>query len=171
MMVPLKYLSKFWRTLELQLINCEINLILTWSANCVISNAAKTQATTSTITDTKLHVPVVTLLIDDNAKHLKLLKSGFKYTINWNEYEPKTKTQNASNQYFDFLIEPSLQGVNRFFVLTFNAHYSRIGHSRYFLPTEKVEDYNVMTDGRNFFDQPIKNDIRTYEKIQKITTG
>ena len=170
-MVPLKYLSKFWRTLELQLINCEINLILTWSANCVISNAAKTQATTSTITDTKLHVPVVTLLIDDNAKHLKLLKSGFKYTINWNEYEPKTKTQNASNQYFDFLIEPSLQGVNRFFVLTFNAHYSRIGHSRYFLPTEKVEDYNVMTDGRNFFDQPIKNDIRTYEKIQKITTG
>ena len=55
-MVPLKYLSSFWRTFEMPLINCEINLILTWSANCVISNAPANQATTSAITDTKLYV-------------------------------------------------------------------------------------------------------------------
>ena len=62
----------------------------------------------------------------------------------------------------DFLSEPSFQGVNRLFLLTFNANDSRIGHSRYFLPTAIVEDYNVMNDGRNFFDQPIKNDIKTF---------
>ena len=69
-MVPLKYLSNFWRTLEMPLINCEINLILTWSANCVTSNAAANQVTTFAITDTKLYVPVVTFSTEDNAKLL-----------------------------------------------------------------------------------------------------
>ena len=60
-MVPLKYLSIFWRTFEMLFINCEINLILMWSANCAISNAAANQATTFTITDRRLYIPVVTL--------------------------------------------------------------------------------------------------------------
>ena len=89
-MVPLQYLSNFWRTLEMPLINCEINLILTWSVNCVISNAAANQATTFTITDTKLYVPAATLSIDDNTKLLQQLKSEFKRRINWNKYETKT---------------------------------------------------------------------------------
>ena len=61
-MVPLKYLSNFWRNLEMPLINCEINLILTWSTNCVIvSTNVANQNATFEITDTKLYVPVVTL--------------------------------------------------------------------------------------------------------------
>ena len=68
-------------------------------------------------------------------------------------------------------MEPSYKGVNILFVLTFNANDSRIGHSRYYLTTAIVENYNAMIDGRNFFDQPIKNDIQTYENIRKITTG
>ena len=60
-MVPLKYLSNFWRALEMLLINCEINLIIAWSANCIISNAAVNQGATFSIIDTKLYVPVVTL--------------------------------------------------------------------------------------------------------------
>ena len=72
------------------------------------------------ITDTKLYVPGVTLSTD-NAKLLQQLKSGFKRTINWNKYEAKT-TQNAPKQYFDFLMEPSSQGVYRLFILTFNAN-------------------------------------------------
>ena len=76
-MVPLKYLSNFWRTLERPLINCEINFILTWPANCVISNAVANQNTTFAITDQKLYVLVVTLLTDDNAKLLEQLKLGF----------------------------------------------------------------------------------------------
>ena len=102
---------------------------------------------------------------------LQQLKSGFKCASNWNKYEPNTTKQNAPNSYFDFLIEPSFQGVNRLFVLTFSANDRRIAQSRYFLPTAIIEDYNVMIDGRNFFDQPIKNNIKTYENIRKIKTG
>ena len=76
-MVPLKYLSNFWRTLEMPLISCEINLILTWPENYVISNTAANQATTFAITDTKLYVPVVTLSTQDNAKLVEQLKIGF----------------------------------------------------------------------------------------------
>ena len=88
-MVRLKYLTNLWRTLEIALTNYEINLILTWSANCVISNAAANKATTFAITDTKLHVPVLTLLTDDNGKLLQQLKSGFQKTINWDKYQSK----------------------------------------------------------------------------------
>ena len=79
-MVPLKCLSNFWRTLEMPLINCEANLILTWSSTCVITNS--TCAGTFEITDTKLNVPVVTLSTQDNSKLLQQLKSGFKRGIN-----------------------------------------------------------------------------------------
>ena len=93
-MVPLKYLSNFWRTLEMPLINCEVNLILTWSSTYVIteSNGAGTFA----ITDTKLYVPVVTLSTQENTKFLQQLKSGFKRVINWNKYlsKPELLAQN-----------------------------------------------------------------------------
>ena len=78
-MIPLGYLSVFWRSLELPLINCEVNLILTWSTNCIIvSTNVANQNATFAITDTKLYVPVVTLSTQDNAKLLQQLKSGFK---------------------------------------------------------------------------------------------
>ena len=108
MMVPLKYLSNFWGTLEIPLINCEINLIITRYGNCVISNAAANQATTSSITDTKFSVPFVTLPTEDNAKIMQL-KSGFKLTINWNKYHSKIKILNAPNSYSDFVTDPSFQ--------------------------------------------------------------
>ena len=79
-MVPLKYLSNFWRTLEMPLINCEVNLILTWSANSVYNNVVN-QGATFAITETNLYVPVVTLPTQDNAKLLSQLKSDFKRTI------------------------------------------------------------------------------------------
>ena len=75
MMVPLKYLSTLWTTLEIPLIKCDINLILTWSVNCVISSAAVGQAKTFAITDTSFYVQVVTLSTQDNAKLLQPLKS------------------------------------------------------------------------------------------------
>ena len=83
-MVPLKSLSNFWRTLKKPIINFEVNLILTWSADCVIiyTNVAN-QVPTFIITETNLYVPVVTLSTQDNAKLLPQLKSGFKRTISW----------------------------------------------------------------------------------------
>ena len=83
-MVPLKYFSNFWRTLEMPLINCEVNLILTWSSACVITNSNGLGR--FAITDTELYVPVVTLSTQENTKLLQQLKSGFKRVINWNKY-------------------------------------------------------------------------------------
>ena len=85
LMVPLKYLSNFWRTFEMPLINCEVELILDWSENCVvISTNIANQVPTFTITETNLDVPIVTLSTQDNAKLLPQLKSVFKRTISWN---------------------------------------------------------------------------------------
>ena len=81
-MVPLKCLSNFWRTLEMPLINCEVELILTWSSNCVIIYTdVANQVPTFTITETNLYVPVVTLSTQDNAKLLPQLKSGYQTRI------------------------------------------------------------------------------------------
>ena len=74
-MAPLKNLSNFWRTLEMLLINCKVNLILTWSSFCVITNSAGKGK--FKINKTKLYVPVVTLSTQDNAKRLQQLKSSF----------------------------------------------------------------------------------------------
>ena len=72
------------------LINCEVNLILTWSKDCVITNS--TGEGKFAIIETKLYAPVVSLSTQDNAKLLQQLKSGFKRTINWNKYESNIKT-------------------------------------------------------------------------------
>ena len=150
------------------IINCEVNLELTWSKDCVITNS--TGAGKFQITETKLYVPVVTLSTQDNAKLLQQLKSGFKRTINWNKYESNIKTF-AQNRYLNHLINPSFQGVNRLFVLSFENENGRTSHSTYYLPKAEIKDYNVMIDGRNFFDQPINSMTKTYENIRKIATS
>ena len=154
----------------MSLINCEVELILTWSADCVIiSTNVANQNPTFTITETNLYVPVVTLSTQDNAKLLTQLKSGFKRTISWNKFlaKPELSAQNAN---LNNLIEPSFQGVNRLFVLVFENDTQRISKKRY-IPNVEMKDYNVMIDGKNFFDQSVKNDNVTYENIRKIATG
>ena len=170
-MVPLKYLSNFWRTLEMPLINCEVEIILTWSAGCVIIYTdAANQVPTFRITETNLYVPVVTLSTQDNTNLLPQLKSGFKRIISWNKYLPKPEllVQNAN---LNHLVEPNFQVVNRIFVLAFEDDAQRISNKRYYLPNVEVKDYSVMIDGKNFFDQSVKNDKVTYENIRKIDTG
>ena len=131
-MVSLKYLSNFWRTLETPLINCEVMVIdLTWSSTCVITNS--TGAGKFSITDTKLYIPVVTLLTQDNSKLLQQIKSGFKRTVNWNKYLSKPELL-AQNPNLNHLVEPNFQGVNRLFVLAFGNDTQRTSHSGYYLP-------------------------------------
>ena len=167
-MVPLKYLSNFWRTLEMPLINCEVNLILARSSACVITNS--NGAGTFAITHTKLYVPVVTLSTQENTKFLQQLKSGFKRVINCNKYLSKPELL-AQNPNLNHLIEPSFQGVNRLFVLAFGNDNHRTIHDRYYLPNVEIKDYNIMINGENFFDQPIKNNKVTYGNIRRIATG
>ena len=152
----------------MSLINCEIELILDLSANCVIiSTNDANQVPTFTITDTNLYVPVVTLSVQDNSKLPPQLKNGFKRTITWNKYliKPELLAQNAN---LNHLIEPSFQGVNRLFVLAFENDDQRTSNKRYYTPNVEIKDYNVMIDGKNFFDQPVRNDKVTYENIRKI---
>ena len=150
------------------LINCEVNLLLTWSKDCVISSV--NGETKFSITETKLFVPVVTLSIQDNAKLLQQWKFGFNRTVNWNQYESSVKTF-AKNRYLNHLINSSFQGVNRPFVLSFETENDRTLHSSYYLPKVQTKDYNVMIDGRNLFDQPINSMTKTYENIIRTATG
>ena len=83
--VPLKYLSNFWRSLEIPLINCKVELSLRWYENCILTNVAGNS--TYKITDAKFYVPVVTLSTEDNAKLSKLLTEGFKRPVYWNKYK------------------------------------------------------------------------------------
>ena len=130
--VPLKYLSKFWRTLEMPVINCEINLILTWSARFFKVDASiANEEPAFTITDTKLFVSVVILSTQDNPKLLEQLKSGFKKTINWNKYHPKI-TEEQQNRYLYFLIDPSFNGINR--------PLGGTSYTRYYLPLVEIND-------------------------------
>ena len=157
--VPLKYLSNFRRILEMPLINCEVNLTLKWSKDCVITNSEGEEK--FAITERKLYVPIATLSTQDNAKLLQQFKSGFKRTINLNKYESYVKAF-ARNRYLNQLINSSFQGVNRLFALSFENEDQRKLHSTYYLPKVEIKYYNVMIDGGNFFDDPIN---KTYENI------
>ena len=106
---PLKYLSNFWRSLNISLINCKTELILTWFKNCVLISKASREVNYGAdpvvrkidnpqnvifeITDTRLYVPVVTLSKENNIKLLKQLKSVFKRTIKWNKYRSQMTIQ------------------------------------------------------------------------------
>ena len=170
-MVPLKYLSNFWRTSEMPLINCKVNLILTWSSTCVlIATAIQNQNATFAITDTKLYVPVVTLSTQENTNFFQQLKSDFKRVINWNKYLSKLVLL-AQNPNLNHLVEPSFQGINRLFVLAFENDNDRTSDEECYLPTVEIKNYNIVINAENFFDQPIKNNKVTYENIRKIATG
>ena len=143
------------------MINCEINLILIifyfliyniLTSTCVlISTVTQNQAATFAITDTKLYVPVVTLSTQENTKFLQQLKSGFKRVINWRKYLSKPELL-AQNPNLNHLVEPSFQGVNRFFVLAFENDNHRTSDERYYLPTIEIKDYNIVINDENFFD-------------------
>ena len=139
-MVPLKCLSNFWRTLEMSLINCEVNLILTWSTNyAIVSTNVANQNATFKITDIKLYVPVVTLSTQDNSKLLQQLKCGFKRIISWNKYLSKPELL-AQNPNLNHLAEPRFRGVNRLFVLAFENDTQRTSTKSYYLPNVELKD-------------------------------
>ena len=145
--VPLKYLSNFWRSLEMSLINCKVELSLEWIDNCVLTigttcaNADATGADSATfeVTDAKLFVPIVTLSTEDNAKLLKLLGEGFKISIYWNKYKVVDNrvveiANNNEEKYVRELLDSSCQGVKRLFVL---AYDNTAGNDKFLLILSK----------------------------------
>ena len=135
-------------------INSEINLILTLSANLVCTDDTNQGATFAT-TEIKLYIPVVTLSTQDYAKLLQQLKSGFKRIINWDKYlsKPELSEQNSD---LNHLVEQSFQGIKILSVLAIENDSQRTSNKRYYLPNVEIKDYNVMVDGINLFDQPLK---------------
>ena len=101
---------------------------------------------------------------------LKIIQNDFKRIIDWNKYLTKPELL-ARNANLIHLIEPNFQGINRLFVLAFEIVAQRTSNKRYYIPNVEIKDYNVMIDGKNFFDQPVKNDKVTYKNTRKIAIG
>ena len=176
--VPLKYLSNFWISLEMPLINCEVELSLQRYEICLVTAA---NTATFKITDATLYVPIVTLSVEDNSKLIELLNKGFKRSIYWNEYKvtPNKIVEIAAineGKYIRELLDSCCQGVKRLFVLAYdntagNNQVSVDSYKKYFLPRVKIYNYNIDVDGRNFYDQPINDSIKQYDEVRKIFTG
>ena len=164
--VPLKYFSDFFRSLEMPLINCKIKLNLTWKKERVLSNQAGNAV--FIINDTKVYVPVVTLSKEDNKDFIEQQNKGFQRSIYWNEYKTKEINENADANVFKYInLDPSFQGVNRFFIMTYNranGQPTRNGQQKYHLPRIDINRY-VIIDGRNFYDNPIESDIEKYIEL------
>ena len=179
--VPLKYLSNFWRSLEMPLINSKIHLELSWTKDCVMSCVAG--AAEFKITNTTLYVPIVTLLIKDNVKLVKLSEDGFSRSAYWNEYQAKIETRTLDdNSLTRFPLDPAFQGVRRLLVLAFNNTTDndnnpindtvfKSNHRKYFLPKVNITNCNALIDERNFYDLPIDYLIKQYDGIRKISAG
>ena len=171
--VPLKYLSNFFRSLEMPLINCKIKLNLTWKKECVLSTGAGEAV--FIINDTKLYVPVVTLSKEDNEDFIEQQNKGFQRSIYWNEYKTKEINEDADANVFKYNnLDPSFQGVNRLFVMAYNranGQPTRNRQQKYYLPRIDLEKYNVIIDGRNFYDNPIESDIEKYRELKKVMIG
>ena len=171
--VPLKYLSNFWRSLEMPLINCKIDLELDWTNDCVMSAIADTKFK---ITNTKLYFPIVTLSSKDIVKLVKLLEEGFKRRVYWNEYQTKIKSRNLDNTNLTrFLLDASFQRVRRLLVLAFDntdndaKKFERNSHRKYFFQRLNITNYNVvLIDGRNFHDQPINDLANSTTRLERL---
>ena len=178
--VPLKHLSNFWRTLNMPLINCEVELILTWFKNCVLIDKLTREADYDAdsdvyeidnpenaiykITDTKLYVPAVTLPKQNNIKLLEQLKSGFERTIKWNKYRSQMTIQPKNNN-LNYLIDPRFMNIKRLFVFSFprnNDTDSRYYFSNYYVPKVKINSFNELVDGKRFFDLSVINEQEAY---------
>ena len=170
--VPLKYLSNFFRSLKMPLINCKIKLNLTWKKECVLSNQAG--AAVFIINDSKMYVPVVTLSKEDNKDFIEQQNKGFQRSIYWNEYNTREQTENVDANSPKYIsLDPSFQGVNRLFIRAYNrvdGEPTRNGQRKYYFPRIDVNKY-VIIDGQNFYDNPIESYIEKYRALKKVMIG
>ena len=134
--LPLKYLSNSFRSLEMPLINCKIKLNLTWKKEFVLSN--QVGAAVFIINDTKMYVPAVTLSKEDNKDFIEQQNKGFQRSIYWNEYKTKEINENVDANVFEYInLDPSFQGINRLCVMAYNranGQPTRNGQQKYYLP-------------------------------------
>ena len=127
------------------------------------------------INDTKLYVPVVTLSKENNKDFIEQQNKGFQRSIYWSEYKTKEINEDADANVFKYInLDPSFQGVNRLFVMAYNrvdGQPTRNGQRKYYLPRIGLNKYNLIIDGRNFYDNPIESNIEKYRELKKVMIG
>ena len=156
------------------MINCEIELILTWPKSCALANMTVRAPGNNNdplaniaptgldfqIKDTKLYVPVVTLSKGNDKKLSEQLKSGFKRTAKWNKHGLYMTIQSNNNNLI-YLIDPRFTKVNKLFVLSFAVNAEgddRDSFSHYSVRNVRINNFNVLIDGKNFFHLSVKNE-------------
>ena len=163
------------------MVNCEVSLTLSWSGTCVITSMEKRilvarqpnrgdspESATFKKTDCKWYVPVVTLSTENDNKLLEQLKTGFQRTIKWNKYRSEMSNQTKNNN-LNYLIDPTFTNVNRLFVSTFENEDDRTSFSKCYISKVEIKDFNVLMDGKPFFEIPIKNKEEAYEEIIEMS--
>ena len=164
--VLLKYISNFFRNLELPLINTELYAELNWAKYSVLCN--QDQNSIFQITKSEMYIPVVTFNAENNNKLSRLLSEGLERTVIWNEYKSKIETVNVAqndNNFKRTTLDTSFQGVSRLFAaacetgdIQRNTNHQH-SSGRYYLPRAEIKDYNVLIDGRNFYDQNVNSSM------------
>ena len=174
--------------LDILLINSEIELILKWTEDCVLTEKATREFRAAedsppaldevpainsskdlkfSVIDCKLYVPVVTLHTEYQNKLYKELKTEISIDFKWNKYELQMINQTTTSN-LNFLIYPTFNNVNRLFVLAFPNEEDRRSFSKYYTPTVEIKDYNVIIAGESFHEIPIKNKEETYKAITEL---
>ena len=163
------------------LINCKVELSLNWIEKCVLTTAADANKVTFKITNAKLYLLIATLSAEDSAELSKLLTEGFKRPVYWNKNKVIDNmlvhiANHNEEKYIRELLDSSCQGVKRLFVLAYdnkegNNKVSSDSFKKYFLPRGKFKNYSIKIDGSSFYDQPVNNSIKQYDKVRKISTG
>ena len=186
--VPLKNINNFMFNLDILLINSEIELILNWTEDCVLTEKATREFKAAedgppaldevaainrpkdlkfSVKDCKLYVPVVTLQAEYQNQLYKDLKTGISIDFIWSKYRSHMINQTATNN-LNFLIDPTFNNVNRLFLLAFPNEEDRRSFSKYYTPTVEIKDYHVIIDGEPFYEIPIKNEKETYKAIIEL---
>ena len=174
--------------LDFLLINSEIELVLKWTEDCVLTGKATREFKAAedgppaldevpainrpkdlkfSVTDCKLYVPIVTLQTKHQNQLYKELKTGISIDFTWSKYRSQMINQTATNN-LNFLIDPTFNNVNRLFVLAFPIEEDRRSFSKYYTPTVGKKDYNVIIDGEPFYEIPIKNKKETYKASTEL---
>ena len=154
------------------LINCKINLKLSWIEDCILSSVG--DSAKFKITDAKLHVPKATLSTKYNVNLTKQLSDGFQRYVSLNNSQiiPEKVINNETNIYE--LLSASFQGVRRLFVLAYDATDDNEAgikdNKKYFLPRAKIENYNLLIDGKKIYDQPINDFLKQYDEVTEVST-
>ena len=114
-----------------------------------------------------MYVPVITLSAENDNKLLEQLKTGFKRTIKWNKYRSEMFNQ-TKNKNLNYLIDPTFTNLNRLFVLSFENEDNRTSFSEYYVPKVEIKDFNILIDGKQFFEITIKNKEEAYEQTGNL---